>query len=197
MASPNNFEKAIMDAAKAAQKFHIKMTDGTYLWYSHESFLQNFIAMEMFKNKKMGHPVYIDASPKKIREALYSPDKKEPKNQRFDLVFWLKDKYDPRVKAIVEIKVRQWKQPVMKDLKKVKNYLKDKDGKNVDGYVLWYDDQRGDQRRKDNQSQESKIKIKGRFREIGKEKKVELRGTYIHEPEGKDPWGFALCRCYR
>lgn len=149
---------------------------------------------KMFKNKKMGHWVYIDASPKKIREALDSPGKKEPKNQRFDLVFWFKS--EDRVKAIVEIKVRQWKQPVMKDLKKVKNYLKDKDGKNVAGYVLWYDDQRRDQRRKDNQSQESKIKIQGRFREIGKEKRVELRGTYIHEPKGRDPWGFALCRCY-
>ena len=196
MAKPNNFEKAIMDAAKAAQEFHIEMTDGAYLWYSHESFLQNFIAIEMFKNKKMGHWVYIDASPKKIRESSdsASEEDEEDSRQRFDLVFWLKS--EDRVKAIVEIKVRQWKQPVMKDIEKVSNYLGTKDGKNIAGYVLFYDDQRGDQRRKDSQSQDSKIKIQGRFSEIEKEKKVELRGTYIHKPKGRDPWGFALCRCY-
>ena len=193
MAKPNDFEKALLDAAKAAQKFHIEMTEGAYLWYSHESFLQNFIAMNMFKNKKMGHCVYVDPSPKKIREWLDSPGKKGPKNlrQRFDLVFWRKSKIE--VKAIVEIKMNSGKELVKKDINKVSNYLKTKDGQNIQGgYVLYYTDKL----RKDKwKGQDSKF-IQDRFCKIKKEKKVELRATYIHDSKDTDPWGFALFRCY-
>ena len=122
---PNKFEKAILDAAWNAQKFHIEMTGGEYLWYSHESFLQNFIAIKMFKNKKKaGHYVYVDASPKKIRESSDSASEEDEKDsrQRFDLVFWFKSKNE--VKAIVEIK-RAWKKnSVMDDIYKLWEYRK-------------------------------------------------------------------------
>jgi len=189
---PNDFETALIDAAKAAQKFHIKMTEGAYLWYSHESFLQNFIAMNMFRNKKMGHCVYVDPSPKKIREGLDAPGKKGPKNlrQRFDLVFWRKSRNE--VKAIVEIKVNSEKELVKKDINKVSNYLKTKDGQNIQGgYVLYYTDHI---RKPRWQGQDSKF-IRDRFSKIEKEKKVELRTTYVHDPKDTDPWGFALFRC--
>ena len=89
---PNQFEKAILDAATSAQRFHIKMTSGDYLSYSHESYLQNYIAINIFRNK--GFYIYIDPSPKKIREASDSISKRPPNNisQRFDLVFWHKAK---------------------------------------------------------------------------------------------------------
>ena len=117
MVQPNKFEEAILDAAFSAQKFHIEMTGGQYLWYSHESFLQNFIAVRLFKTTD--HCVYIDPSPKKIRESSASASKKPPKNlrRRFDLVFWLKS--EDRVKAIVEIKATWGKKPVMDDVLKV------------------------------------------------------------------------------
>ena len=192
MVKTNKFEKAILDAAIAAQEFHIEMTDGLYLPYSHESFLQNFIAIEMFKNTE--HCVNVDASPKKIREFAASAGKKPPKNllQRFDLVFWLKS--EDRVKAIMEIKETWGKNPVMDDINKVSKYLKTKDGQDIHGYVLYYTDHG----RKDKwKGQDSKF-IQARFRKIEKEKKVELRNTYIHDPKDKDwdPWGFALFRCY-
>ena len=59
MTKPNKFEREILKAAVAAQKFHIKMTGGQYIWYSHESFLQNYIAIQLFK--KTDHCVYIES----------------------------------------------------------------------------------------------------------------------------------------
>ena len=201
---PNKFEKAILDAAIAAQKFHIEMTGGQYLWYSHESFLQNFIAREMFMNKDMGHCVYVDPSPKKIREWLDSPSNKGPKNlrQRFDLVFWFKSGKN-RVKAIVEIK-RAWeKNSVMDDIYKLWEYRKTEGDQDIDGYVLYYTDHR----RKDRWKRKDSKFIQDRFCEVDKEIKegtgrdkqnVGLRhrpNDYICNPDEDDPWGFALFRC--
>lgn len=187
---PNQFEKAILDAAVAAQKFHIEMTDGHYLWYSHESFLQNFIAITMFKNKKKaGHYVYVDASPKKIRESSDSSGEgDEDQRQWFDLVFWFKSKNE--VKAIMEIKVTWGKNLVMKDIYKLSKYLTE-DSRNIHGYVLYYSDHKGKDKRV----------IQDRFSEVEEEikkvigqkrQKVELRDSRIHKPRNGDPWGFAL-----
>ena len=202
MASPNDFEKALLNAATAAQKFHIDMTEGAYLWYSHESFLQNFIAREMFE--KTGHCVYVDPSPKKIREWAASASKKPPKNlqQRFDLVFWLKT--DEEVKAIVEIKRAWGKKPVMDDIYKLWKYRKTKDGRNIRYYyVLYYTDHS----RKDRWKGEDSKFIRDRFCKVeqkikertGRDKQnVGLRhgpADYICDPDKDDPWGFALFRC--
>lgn len=212
------FEKAILDAACSAQKFHRKMTDGLYLGYSHESFLQNFIAREMFKNKKSPRYVFVDASPKKIREWYASAGEKDEKDarQRFDLVFWYTDKDE--VEAIVEIKKAWWKSPVMGeeawkknpvmgDVNKLRKYRKNnKHGKKIrDYYVLYYTSQSGTDKRKG----EGSKSIKDRFCEVDKKikggtrrdkQKVGLRhrpAEYICIPKDKDlyPWGFALFRC--
>ena len=199
---PNNFEQAILDAAWKAQKFHDDMTDGLYLGYSHESFLQNFIAIEVFKNKKKaGHYVFVDASPKKIREWAVPASKKPPKYRRFDLVFWFKSKNE--VKAIVEIK-RAWeKSSVMGDVNKLRKYRDTKDGQNIrDYYVLYYTSHSVTDKRKG----EGRELIEGRFSEVDKEIKKGTRQNkqsvglrhgpydYIH-PDKDDPWGFALFRC--
>ena len=199
---PNKFEKAILDAALNAQKFHIEMTDGQYLWYSHESFLQNFIAREVFK--KTEHCVYVDPSPKKIWESAASASKKPPKNlqQRFDLVFWLKT--DNEVKAIVEIKRAWGKKPVMDDIYKLREHRKSKDGRNIRYYyVLYYTDHS----RKDRWKGKDSRFIQDRFCEVDKKIKggtgqdkqsVGLRhgpADYICDPDEEDPWGFALFRC--
>ena len=193
MVNPNKFEKAILDAAVAAWDFHYAMTGGAYLHYTHESFLQNYIAVQLFK--KEGFYVYVDPSPKKIRNDS-KPGviaKKPPKNlnlkQRFDLVIWLKT--EDRVKAIIEVK-RAWsKPPVLKDVKKISRYLKTKDGGGISGYVLYYTDAR-----------DSKY-IDRRFQSVNdemtkllkKEGKFGLVGKYICKEKDWDPYGFALFRC--
>ena len=202
MVEPNEFEEAILDAAWNAQEFHIEMTGGQYLWYSHESFLQNFIAREMFNNTE--HCVYVDPSPKKIRESTASASKKPPKNlqQRFDLVFWLKT--DDEVKAIVEIKRAWGKKPVMDDIYKLWEYRKTKDGRTIRYYyVLYYTDHS----RKDRWKGDDSRFIRDRFCNVDKEIKEEagrdkqnvgLRhrpDDYICDPDKDDPWGFALFRC--
>ena len=132
---PNKFETAILEAAVSAQEFHIEMTGVYNLRYSHESFLQNYIAIEVFK--KMGFYVYVDASPKKIRAGADSTSKKPPRNtKRFDLVFWQKIKNQP--KAIIEIKRTWTKGPVIKDVRKLLDYLPKKDAGGAAGYVLYY-----------------------------------------------------------
>lgn len=193
MLNPNDFEKAILNAAMDAWKFHYEMTGGAYLHYTHESFLQNYIAVNLFTEK--GFYVYVDPSPQKIRDGS-KPDaigKKPPKNlnlrERYDLVFWLKT--EDRVKAIIEVK-RAWSMPpVMKDVKKVSGYLKTKDGRGVSGYVLYYTDARNpkfiDRRfQAVNDEMKKSLKKQGRFGLVGK---------CIYEEKDWDPYGFALFRC--
>ena len=204
MVQPNKFEKAILDAAMDSQHYHIEMTGGQYLPYSHESFLQNFLAVRLFN--KTEHCVYVDPSPKKIRESSAWASRRQPKSlmkQRFDLVFWLKSK--DRVKAIVEIKAtsgRALKRSVMNDVDKVSNYLKSNDGQGVHGYVLYYTDHMRNKRRRGNDER----LICDRFQKIekyiqekyGNRSPVGLRhllADYIYEDESMDPWGFALYRC--
>ena len=196
----NNLEKAILDAVKKAQEFHIDMTGGLYLGYSHESFLQNFIAMKMFKNTD--HCVFVDPSPKKIREWYASAGNRPPKDmnlrERFDLVFWLKTQ--DRVKAIVEIKVTWRKKPVMDDVHKLSQYLNTKDGQGTRGYVLYYTDKKRKSEKDNKIIQDRFCRVDKEIKEgIGRDKQnVGLRhgsADYIYAPKDDDPWGFALFRC--
>lgn len=200
MVQPNDFEKEILGAAFAAQRFHLKMTGGQYLWYSHESYLQNFVAVELFK--KTSHCVYIDPSPKKLRESSASSSKRPPPNvkQRFDLVFWLKS--DARVKAILEIKVAWGKKPVMDDIRKVSTYLNTKDGQGVTGYVLYYTDHRRNKRWKGKDSRFIGDRFKSVDEEVksmrGRDRTAGLRHglfDYVCDRKNEDPWGVALYRC--
>lgn len=189
---PNQFEKAILDAAVSAQRFHIKMTGGYYLWYAHESYLQNYIAIRMFK--KTGFYVSVDASPKKIRKDADSISKRPPGNsaQRFDLVFWRKSKN--QLKAIVEIK-RAWSQrPVIKDVEKLSGFITKKDAGDATGYVLYYthDDTRdmgaqviADRFNRVNDTMRNQLGLHGLTHPVD---------SYIPK-SGDPPWGFALFRC--
>ena len=123
------FEKAILAAAVSAQEFHKDMTGGQYLWESHESFLQNYIAFRFARFdargrfKRNGYCVYIDSSPKRIRKGLYQahPGRTPRSRKRFDLVFWLKTKDE--VKAILEIKCAWVRRYVESDIAKVTTFL--------------------------------------------------------------------------
>lgn len=194
---PNQFEKAILDAAVSAQRFHFKMTDGYYLWYTHESYLQNYIAIRMFK--KTGFCVSVDASPKKIRQDSDSISKKPPSNsaQRFDLVFWHKTKN--QLKAIVEIKRTSNQNRIIKDVEKLRGYITKKDAGGAAGYVLHYTHyDTGDMGARDKDAQV----IADRFNRVNDtmRNQLGLRGlthpvdSYIPK-SGDPPWGFALFRC--
>ena len=184
---PNKFEKAILDAAVSAQEFHIKMTEGYYLSYAHESYLQNYIAIKIFE--KTGFYAYVDASPKKIRADSDSISKRPPGNsaQRFDLVFWHKTKN--QIRAIVEIK-RAWDQgPVIKDVKKLLGYIPKKDAGGATGYVLYY-------------THNDTQLIIDRFNRVNDtmRNRLNLHGlTHAVDScvctSGDPPWGFALFRC--
>ena len=177
---PNQFETAILDAAVSAQKFHIEMAFGYYLKYSNESYLQNYIAIEVFKKHRF--PTYIDASPKRIYE---QPDL--PSGIRFDLVFWFKSGYRP--KAIFEIK-RAWnKTPIINDVQKILDYRNENDDPDVTGYVLYYthDDAQiiSDRFRRVNDTMRNQLSIHGLTHPVE---------DYIFS-DYNPPWGFALFRC--
>ena len=187
MPVPNKFETAILDAAVSAQEFHIRMTAGYYLWYAHESYLQNYIAIEMFENQ--GFYVYVDASPKKIRADSDSISKRPPGNsaQRFDLVFWHKTKN--QLRAIVEIK-RAWNQgPVIKDVRKLLGFIPKKDAGGATGYVLYYthDDAQLiiDRFNRANDTMRNRLSLHGLTHPVD---------SCICK-SGDPPWGFALFRC--
>ena len=184
----NKFEQTILKTAKAAQKFHLKMTYGSYLWYSHESFLQNYIAIHMFKETK--RCIYVDPSPKKLRESSENAGRKPPKQlkQRFDLVFWMKE--SDRVKAILEVKVSWGKKPIIDDIEKVSEYI-EKYENGATGYVLYYTDKK----RKPKCKGKDAVVIENRFHRVREAQEVELVGSYICDPRDTDPWGFALYRC--
>ena len=118
---PDTFEQSLLNAAVSASKFHIKMTRGEYLWKSHESFLQNYIAI--YLHSEMGNSLSIDYSAKNIsrRDASFKSQSNE-KIQRFDLVCWEKEDWH-KVKSIIEIK--QWRGPkdVFKDAIKISEYF--------------------------------------------------------------------------
>lgn len=169
------FEERLLDAAISAQEFHKEMAFGYYLDNSHESYLQNYIAIEMFKGH--GYPVYIDASPKRIFE-----DENLPGNILFDLAFWWKNGEKPR--ALVEIK-RTWadKNKVLDDVNKIINYRSEYDDQ-VAGYVLWY-------------SYGRVQTIINKFNEMHDIIRTDFPPGLIHShicESGNPPWGFALYR---
>ena len=192
----NKLERAIMDAAKSAQQFHIKMTYGNYLGFSHESFLQNFIAMKLFDETQCC--VYVDPSKRKIRYWTGNVGRPPLDMQnRFDIVVWQKTQ-DTKVKAVIEIKQAWRKAPILMDLSKVANFLKSGGGKGALGYVLYYSDKALNKNKKGKDLDT----IRNRFKTIEKTWKssvknassVELKDEYVFAEEGNDPWGFALYR---
>ena len=186
---PNQFEKTILDAAFDAQEFHIEMTNGYYLWYSHESYLQNFIAIKAFENQ--GFFVYVDASPRKIREYSNSISKRPPRNsaQRFDLVFWHKTKRRP--KAIVEIKRTSNQNKVIKDVEKLRGYITKKDAGGATGYALHYTHDATDAQVIINRFNRVDYTMRNQLGLHGLTHPVD---SYIRK-SGDPPWGFALFRC--
>ena len=140
----NQLEKAILDGAKAAQSEYEDMT-GWWLSHGPESFLMCTIANKV--TKKGGFWVFVDASPKKIREEREDgpPRGRPPKNlaQRFDIVVWAKASND--VRAIIEIK-RAWSIANLRgDRRKIAEFM-EKNEHVKTGYLLAYTEAKGRQR---------------------------------------------------
>ena len=136
------------------------------------------------------------------KKSSVSASRKPPKivGQRFDLVFWKKS--EDKVKAILEIKEVWEKKPVLNDIRKISDYLKTREGRDVQGYVLYYTDKSRKDRWKGN---DAKF-IEKRFRAVDEEMKKNVRSgrsiglrhdasKYIFDEKDWDPWGFALFRC--
>ena len=192
----NAIETAIMEAAKAAQEFHTAMTYGQYVSYSHESFLQNYIAMQLFETTE--HCVYVDPSKRKIRDWVgkRGPLPADVRN-RFDVVVWHKTK--DSVKAVIEVKQAWVTRIVLEDVHKVSKFLKTGSGTGAFGYVLYYTD-----KRKNEQLPEKDDKtIRGRFQRLHNRmqdcvrstRKVGLIAEYVDAEGVHDPWGIGLFRC--
>lgn len=204
MAKPNKFEHSILSAACRAQEFHIKMTYGASLAYSHESFLQNFVAIELFR--ETGHWVNVDPSRHKVQNLLTNVGRKpkpEILRQRFDLIVW--PKVNSGVKAIIEIKETLSTPPVLRDVEKVSKFLYTSTviGKRAAGYVLYYTEH-------SNEKMNAKRTIRRRFDRVHKEMRSKKRAgsqtgirhdseKYVSlEEDSQDVqwgWGFALFRC--
>lgn len=168
------------------------MAWGSYLTYSHESYLQNYIAIKMNekRGKRYRYPVYIDATPKKI----YEKDE-WPSDMRFDLTFWWKDERKEKPRALVEIK-RAWSMPpVIKDVNKITNFRNKYDDQ-VTGYVLYLT---GTIEKKE--VQDAVQLIIRRFNKVNDTMHDELGlcglvhsvDSHIYE-SGNHAWGFALYR---
>ena len=196
---PDTFEQSLLNAAVSASRFHIKMTRGEYLWKSHESFLQNYIAI--YLHSKMKYSLSIDYSPKNIsrRDSRFKSQTDE-KNQRFDLVCWEKEvRY--KVKAIIEIK--KWRGPkdVFNDAIKISEYFLASGLKGL-GYVLFYQDFKRDS----NRPELARVNIEKKFNKVHSYLRAEAPnsshnrlvhgvGDYICDNNGQsDPWGVALYR---
>lgn len=192
----NALEKTIMNAAKSAQKFHFKMTNGEYVSFSHESFLQNYIAIQLFKETH--YCVNVDPSKQKIRNEMGLGGRKPLDIQkRFDIVLWKKTIL--AIRAVVEIKQSWTKDPVLKDIRKVSKFLNTSGGERASGYVLYYTDHR----RKEWWNGRDVKFIRDRFqvvveeipRIVERDRSAELRAEYVSNKKAEDPWGFALFRC--
>lgn len=200
----NQFEETIMKAACDAQNFHRKMTGGYNLSYSHESFLQNFIAFQLLK---LGYWVNIDPSLVKVREEVQPrgriPNPKR-RRKRYDLIVWRKIFRSANVKAIIEIKKAWSKRPVLDDVGKVTKFLQSASGQGANGYVLYYTDKRRSEKRTRNEDHRT---ISGRFDKVHNSMRQYSRKTsfyrgikhdstrYVYSDLDEDPWGFALFRC--
>ncbi|MDE0093476.1 MAG: hypothetical protein OXO49_03120 [Gammaproteobacteria bacterium] len=197
MPQPNKFEYSILTTALNAQRFHIDMTGGWYVWYSHESFLQNFIARELASDYRLN----VDLSRKRLRNAVRPrgrPPNPESLRQRFDLIVW--SKTTAKVKAVIEIKIGWSKAPVLRDVIKVQDFRKTAHGRDAAGYVLYYTDKI----RSKKGNEWDRNTLADRFVRIHDSMRANLRVQFgiRHEPsdfvsthEFDDPWGFALFRC--
>ena len=175
----NKFDKHLFSVAKSARKFQVKMTGLENLRDIHESFYQNFIAIEI--HKRAGLPVYVDATPAKLSKssAIEVSYDEEDARKSFDLVFWHKSKRQRRVKAILEIKSRGSPIKVRPDIKKVQKFINCNDS--AAGYVLYY-------------TQTKKLAtIKERIYKVAEAPDVSMVEHYI---DRSGPiWGIALYRC--
>ena len=129
-------EKAIIQGARAARREYEKMT-GWWFYHGPESFLMCTVASKLSRKDK--YIVFIEASPKKIQEALDQKLKGKPpadRRKRFDIVVWQKSQNN--IQAIVEVKKAWAITGLKKDRKKISDYMKRKKELVKKGYLLVY-----------------------------------------------------------
>ncbi len=133
----NDFELALMEAAKGTFLDYERLTGGWWLMHGPESFLQNGMALRL--KKRDGISVYPECSPARVKldhnVVKVGRPPKTNQQQRFDLVTWWRNG-SPR--AIVEIKLANSMPPVIKDAEKLMAYSKEARGVFRNGYLMVY-----------------------------------------------------------
>ena len=191
----NAMERRIVEGAKQAHREYYRLSN-EWLDHAPEFFLTTMVARELGRGV-MKYWVYLDASPKKIKDEMehVSPGQPAKNNQfRFDLVVWWKNNL-PR--AVIEVK-RAWAiAPLLKDKKKIIGFLKQKQAKGAKrGYLLVY----SEAREKKGKKGSGKNTLCNRFNNFATQLKAELAGApHIETPlnnhwEEKYSWGIALYR---
>lgn len=99
-------ENVLIASIKTAQKQYGEMTGGYALWHAPESFVQMVTAREVYK--KLGVIVYPECTPDQFsrdsnRVVMLGRPPKINEQQRFDLVVWWKNEFQPR--ALIELKL--------------------------------------------------------------------------------------------
>lgn len=179
----NNLEKAIIEGTQTAQREYENMT-GWWLSHGPESFIMCSVAGMIAK--KANFYVFIEASPKRIREEREEQLRGRPPanhGQRFDIVVWKKSKND--IRAIIEVK-RAWSIADLRgDRKKISKYLASNKFVNT-GYLLAYTEAKGKRR---------EITLNNRLLRWANTLQCNLAGSFIDKKgDGECGWAVGLFR---
>lgn len=123
----SDLEKLLIKSIRIALKQYSEMTGGYALWHAPESFVQMVTAREI--HKKLGVIVYPECTPNQFardsnRVVKIGRPPKVNSQQRFDLVVWWKNEFQPR--ALIELKLTYASMnTVVKDAEKLLAFRKE------------------------------------------------------------------------
>jgi hypothetical protein len=141
----NDLEKAIIRSAKKAHGEYHRITGGYWLMHGPESFLQNFLAIDISRTQNLDTNIFPECTPTRLKREFDKKHIGRPpavnNQQRFDIVFWWKQRPHPR--ALLEIKLTNSRQPVVDDAEKLRSYKKEAARLQIrHGYLLVYSEAR-------------------------------------------------------
>lgn len=131
----NDLEKVIIAGVKKAQKKYEYMAD-QWLDAAPEAFWQILVGVHISEEKNLW--VEFEQTEGKMKKtAGVGVVGRPPKNNRqmFDVIVW---RSENKVAAVIEIKRGRAVEPIVNDIKKLRNLLKQKFMRGATGYVLVY-----------------------------------------------------------
>jgi len=206
----SGIERKILDFACGAFNRYHDMTGGGWLSETHESFLQNFVAIEI--SDALDRYVGVDESPNRIINASEGERRGKPRNdgnKRFDIVVWSTNKKANKkggkksyqVMSLIEVKKSHSGvaySALEKDAAKITDFAKNKVVNVKSGYLLVYIEwsKFGDNRRLKNQINKWVNKVKGNKMPLVGSKQMDHH--WYDEDNDKTWWcGFMLIRVFK